>query len=101
MSEGFVGCISRVEFDEIIPLKLLFQEDPLSNIQVPIFRTFFPGKIPRKIPQKIFPPKMSVKIIPQNFPLKITFRGKKCTKNWPQVSRISFSGETPSELFCP
>jgi len=33
MSEGFVGCISRVEFDEIIPLKLLFQEDPLSNIQ--------------------------------------------------------------------
>jgi contactin associated protein-like 2 len=34
MSEGFVGCISRVEFDEIIPLKLLFQEDPLSNIQV-------------------------------------------------------------------
>ena len=33
MTEGFVGCISRVEFDEIIPLKLLFQEDPLSNIQ--------------------------------------------------------------------
>ncbi|XP_040565302.1 neurexin-4 [Lepeophtheirus salmonis] len=33
MREGFVGCISRVEFDEIIPLKLLFQEDPLSNIQ--------------------------------------------------------------------
>jgi len=32
MAEGFVGCISRVEFDEIIPLKLLFQEDPLSNI---------------------------------------------------------------------
>merc|ERR1712110_1046495 len=27
MTEGFVGCISRVEFDEIIPLKLLFQED--------------------------------------------------------------------------
>ena len=25
MREGFVGCISRVEFDEIIPLKLLFQ----------------------------------------------------------------------------
>ena len=34
MREGFVGCISRVEFDEIIPLKLLFQEDPQSNIQV-------------------------------------------------------------------
>ena len=33
MTEGFVGCISRVEFDEIIPLKLLFQEDPLSNIR--------------------------------------------------------------------
>ena len=25
MTEGFVGCISRVEFDEIIPLKLYFQ----------------------------------------------------------------------------
>ncbi len=33
MREGFVGCISRVQFDDIIPLKLLFQEDPLSNIQ--------------------------------------------------------------------
>ncbi len=33
MREGFVGCISRVEFDEIIPLKLLFQEDPLANIK--------------------------------------------------------------------
>ena len=36
MAEGFVGCISRVEFDEIIPLKLYFQEDSqkLGNIQV-------------------------------------------------------------------
>ena len=33
MTEGFIGCISRVEFNEIIPLKLLFQENPLSNIQ--------------------------------------------------------------------
>jgi hypothetical protein len=33
MKEGFVGCISRVEFNEIIPLRLLFQEDPISNIQ--------------------------------------------------------------------
>lgn len=31
MTEGFVGCISRVEFDEIIPLKLYFQEDHNSN----------------------------------------------------------------------
>merc|ERR1712173_416423 len=31
MDEGFVGCISRVEFDEIIPLKLYFQEDPYNN----------------------------------------------------------------------
>ena len=41
MREGFVGCISRVEFDEIIPLKLLFQEDPLSNINVSIQRSVF------------------------------------------------------------
>jgi hypothetical protein len=30
--------------------------------QGPIFRTFFPGKIPRKIPRKIFPQKMLGKI---------------------------------------
>jgi len=33
MTDGFVGCISRVEFDEIIPLKLYFQEDPHGNIK--------------------------------------------------------------------
>jgi len=33
MTEGFSGCISRVEFDEIIPLKLYFQEDPHGNIR--------------------------------------------------------------------
>lgn len=32
MVEGFVGCISRVEFDDIYPLKFLFQQDGPSNI---------------------------------------------------------------------
>jgi len=32
MKEGFKGCISRVEFDEIIPIKLYFQEDAHDNI---------------------------------------------------------------------
>jgi hypothetical protein len=32
MTEGFVGCISRVEFDDIYPLKLLFQQDGPPNI---------------------------------------------------------------------
>ncbi|XP_071445509.1 neurexin-4 isoform X1 [Hetaerina americana] len=32
MTEGFIGCISRVEFDDIYPLKLLFQEDGPSYI---------------------------------------------------------------------
>ncbi|XP_073984244.1 neurexin-4 isoform X1 [Rhodnius prolixus] len=32
MSEGFIGCVSRVEFDDIYPLKLLFQEDGPSNV---------------------------------------------------------------------
>jgi len=32
MSEGFVGCISRVEFDDIYPLKWLFQQDRPSTI---------------------------------------------------------------------
>ncbi|XP_031832226.1 neurexin-4 isoform X3 [Nomia melanderi] len=33
MTEGFAGCISRVEFDDIYPLKLLFQEDGPANIR--------------------------------------------------------------------
>ncbi|XP_066998735.1 neurexin-4 [Anabrus simplex] len=33
MSEGFIGCISRVEFDDIYPLKLLFQENGPANVK--------------------------------------------------------------------
>lgn len=32
MTEGFVGCVSRVEFDDIYPLKLLFQQDGPPNV---------------------------------------------------------------------
>ncbi|XP_043205500.1 neurexin-4-like [Amphibalanus amphitrite] len=32
MLEGFVGCISRVEFDDLYPLKLMFQENRPSNV---------------------------------------------------------------------
>ncbi|CAM6031990.1 unnamed protein product, partial [Sphagnum compactum] len=33
MHDGFVGCVSRVEFDDIYPLKLLFQENPPENVR--------------------------------------------------------------------
>ncbi|XP_034248929.1 neurexin-4 isoform X1 [Thrips palmi] len=33
MNEGFVGCISRIEFDDIYPLKLLFQERGPPNVR--------------------------------------------------------------------
>lgn len=33
MKEGFTGCVSRVEFDDIYPLKLLFQEQGPANIK--------------------------------------------------------------------
>lgn len=33
MNEGFVGCVSRVEFDDIYPLKLLFQQDPPPSVR--------------------------------------------------------------------
>lgn len=33
MSEGFIGCVSRVEFDDIYPLKLLFQENGPGNVR--------------------------------------------------------------------
>ncbi|XP_015588334.1 neurexin-4 isoform X2 [Cephus cinctus] len=34
MTEGFAGCISRVEFDDIYPLKLLFQQKGPGNVRV-------------------------------------------------------------------
>ncbi|XP_076259208.1 neurexin-4 isoform X1 [Rhynchophorus ferrugineus] len=34
MSEGFIGCVSRVEFDDIYPLKLLFQQKGPGNVRV-------------------------------------------------------------------
>jgi hypothetical protein len=62
----------------------------------PIFRTFFPGKIPRKISRKIFTPKCweriefsAEKVLKNRFSKK--FRGKKCTKNRPLVT-LSVSG---------
>lgn len=33
MQDGFSGCISRVQFDDLMLLKLLFQDDPLSNVR--------------------------------------------------------------------
>lgn len=33
MSDGFIGCVSRVEFDDIYPLKLLFQENGPGNVK--------------------------------------------------------------------
>lgn len=33
MTEGFIGCISRVEFDDIYPLKLLFQQKGPENVK--------------------------------------------------------------------
>ncbi|XP_012283135.1 neurexin-4 isoform X1 [Orussus abietinus] len=33
MTEGFIGCVSRVEFDDIYPLKLLFQENGPGNVR--------------------------------------------------------------------
>lgn len=33
MKDGFIGCVSRVEFDDIYPLKLLFQENGPENVK--------------------------------------------------------------------
>jgi hypothetical protein len=32
MPAGFIGCIARVQFDDIFPLRLLFQQDGPANI---------------------------------------------------------------------
>ena len=31
--EGFIGCISRVEFNDVYPLKYLFQQNPPANVR--------------------------------------------------------------------
>jgi len=41
MTEGFVGCISRVEFDDIYPLKLLFQQDGPPNVSAMNSKLYF------------------------------------------------------------
>lgn len=33
MTDGFVGCVSRVQFDDIYPLKLLFQQNSPPNVK--------------------------------------------------------------------
>ncbi|CAG0922962.1 unnamed protein product [Notodromas monacha] len=33
MTAGFIGCIARVQFDDIFPLKLMFQQDAPENIR--------------------------------------------------------------------
>jgi hypothetical protein len=73
----------------------------------PIFRTFFPWKIfPQKMLGKIaiFRGKSFEKSffqqIPRNFPQKITFRGKKCTKNWPQDDRHLLAHAMTPDFTC-
>lgn len=33
MNEGYIGCVSRVQFDDIYPLKLLFQQNGPGNVR--------------------------------------------------------------------
>lgn len=41
MTDGFIGCVSRVEFDDIYPLKLMFQENPPANVKSLGSKLFF------------------------------------------------------------
>jgi hypothetical protein len=73
----------------------------------PIFRTFFPGKIfPQKCWEKIeFSAEKSFEKsffqqIPRNFPQKVIFRGKKCTKNRPLVTLDGEPEQPTSILIC-
>jgi hypothetical protein len=84
--------------------------------QGPIFCTFFSGENFWENSAENFPQKMLGKIvifrgksfeksffqeIPRNFPRKITFRGKKCTKNRPQIGRSFYIGTTGKKTFLP
>ncbi|XP_055840610.1 neurexin-4 isoform X1 [Episyrphus balteatus] len=33
MPDGFIGCVSRAQFDDIYPLKLMFQQNPPQNVK--------------------------------------------------------------------
>lgn len=39
-SDGFVGCISRVQFEDLFPLKGLFTDPPQANVKVEVMKKF-------------------------------------------------------------
>ncbi|KAK4300982.1 hypothetical protein Pmani_026854 [Petrolisthes manimaculis] len=70
MTEGFVGCISRVEFDDIYPLKFYFQQDRQSNIIAESTSTIFedycgiePIRYPEEEAETRPPPEVSEEVL--------------------------------------
>jgi hypothetical protein len=103
----FVRCLRPNEHDSLIEFDRVHvaqQVKPAKQAdQGSIFRKNFPGKISGKIPWKFSPKnvgkngifrrksfeKSFFQEIPRNFPRKVIFRGKKCTKNRPQITKFT------------
>ncbi|XP_050739952.1 neurexin-4-like isoform X2 [Eriocheir sinensis] len=70
MAEGFVGCISRVEFDDIYPLKFYFQQDRPASIIAESTSTIFedycgiePIRYPEEEAETRPPPEVSEEVL--------------------------------------
>lgn len=70
MSEGFVGCISRVEFDDIYPLKFYFQQDRPATVTAESTSTVFedycgiePIRYPEEEAETRPPPEVSEEVL--------------------------------------
>ncbi|XP_071513053.1 neurexin-4 isoform X1 [Panulirus ornatus] len=70
MSEGFVGCISRVEFDDIYPLKFYFQQDRPASVTAESTSTVFedycgiePIRYPEEEAETRPPPEVSEEVL--------------------------------------
>ncbi|XP_045603868.1 neurexin-4 [Procambarus clarkii] len=70
MTEGFVGCISRVEFDDIYPLKFYFQQDRPTTITAESTSTIFedycgiePIRYPEEETETRPPPEVSEEVL--------------------------------------
>ncbi|XP_069969361.1 neurexin-4 isoform X3 [Penaeus vannamei] len=70
MAEGFTGCISRVEFDDIYPLKFYFQQDRPTTITAESTSTIFedycgiePIRYPEEETETRPPPEVSEEVL--------------------------------------
>ncbi|XP_042220113.1 neurexin-4-like isoform X3 [Homarus americanus] len=90
MAEGFVGCISRVEFDDIYPLKFYFQQDRPTTVIAESTSTIFedycgiePIRYPEEETETRPPPEVSEEVLMEMYSDNSAVLGE--ASLWPSV----------------